>query len=101
MTPKDKAIELYNKYWILTPQPFIERVEYYNESKLIFNDWDKDWTNKYAKQCALIAVDEIILSRKDDSQFDDTLWAGGSDMYRMHPMYLNYWQEVKQEIENL
>jgi methionine synthase II (cobalamin-independent) len=54
-----------------------------------------------AKQCALIAVDEIILSRKDDSQFDDTLWAGGSDIYKMHPMYLNYWQEVKQEIENL
>ena len=81
MTPKEKAKELYNKYWILTPQPFIERVEYYNESKLIFNDWDKDWTNKYAKQCALIAVDEILkyCTREADE----------------------YFKEVKQEIENL
>ena len=82
MTPKEKAKELYNKYWILTPQPFIERVEYYNESKLIFNDWDKDWTNKYAKQSALIAVDEIIYL------FEFSL-------------PLRYWKEVKQEIEKL
>jgi hypothetical protein len=58
-------------------------------------------SKRVAIECALVAVDEIILSRKDDSQFDDTLWAGGSDMYTMHPMYLNYWQEVKQEIETL
>jgi hypothetical protein len=83
MTPKEKAKELYNKYWILTPQPFIERVEYYNESKLIFNDWDKDWTNKYAKQCALIAVDEILDGVIDTLQ------------------NFNYWKQVKQEIENL
>ena len=84
MTPKDKAIELYIKY-----------IDAYNDRNLQVSDY------KFAKQCALIAVDEIILSRKDDSQFDDTLWAGGSDMYTMHPMYLNYWQEVKQEIEKL
>jgi hypothetical protein len=80
MTPKEKAKELYNKYWILTPQPFIERVEYYNESKLIFNNWDKDWTNKYAKQCALIAVDEIL---------------------NIGCIEVPYWDEVKQEIERL
>ena len=85
MIPKEKAIELFDKF----------RVKVH----------DRDGTSAMngfeAKQCALIAVDEIILSRKDDSQFDDTLWAGGSDMYTMHPMYLNYWQEVKQQIENL
>jgi hypothetical protein len=85
MTPKEKAKELYNKF--LNPSG-----DTYLYGML---------EHESAKECALIAVDEIILSRKDDSQFDDTLWAGGSDMYTMHPMYLNYWQEVKQEIENL
>ena len=80
MTPKEKAVELVNKLY-----------------NTIYLDLDYE-QSKYA---ALIAVDEIISSRKDDSQFDDTLWAGGSDMYTMHTMYLKYWQEVKQEIENL
>ena len=78
MTPIEKASKLVNYYL-----PFC-------------NDNLTD-----AKYCALIAVDEIILSRKDDNQFDDTLWSGGSIMYTMHPMYLKYWQEVKQEIEKL
>lgn len=82
MTPKEKAQELVNKMC---------NIEERFGSVGIYE----------GKECALIAVDEIILSRKDDSQFDDTLWAGGSDMYTMHPMYLNYWQEVKQEIEKL
>ncbi len=77
MTPKVKAAYLVVKYM----------------SKVV--------SKNVAKECALVTVDEIILSRKDDSQFDDTLWAGGSDMYTMHPMYLNYWQEVKQELEKL
>jgi hypothetical protein len=89
MTPKEKAQELYNKFWILTPQPFIERVEYYNESKLIFNDWDKDWTNKYAKECALIAVDEIMSAL--------TYLPYGLNYLNQ----INYWDEVKQEIEAL
>ena len=40
-----------------------------------------------AEKCALIAVDEILKSRPaiTDSQIE----------------YQNYWQEVKQEIENL
>ncbi len=82
MTPKEKAKELFGKFWRETPQPYTERVEYYKESKLIFNDWDKDWTNRLAKQCALIAVNEIIKSNG------------------MLPPNLN-WQEVKKEIENL
>jgi hypothetical protein len=84
MTPKEEAIKLYSKYEQLG-RDFTRGVS----------------MNEFAKECALIAVDEIILSRKDDSQFDDTLWSGGSDMYTMHPMYLKYWQEVKQEIEKL
>jgi hypothetical protein len=85
MTPKEKAIELHNKILNVT----------YDDRDI---PGEPTWVST---KCALIAVDEIILSRKDDSQFDDTLWAGGSDMYTMHPMYLKYWQEVKQEIEKL
>ena len=85
MTPKEKAQDLFDKMHWSMPHPSTTNAETYIISK----------------RCAIVAVDEIILSRKDDSQFDDTLWAGGSDMYTMHPMYLNYWQEVKQEIENL
>ncbi len=81
MTPKEKADELVTKYRRYLPMNLTTMLD--------------------AKNCAIIAVDEIILSRKDDSQFDDTLWAGGSDMYTMHPMYLKYWQEVIQEIEEL
>jgi hypothetical protein len=59
MTPKEKAKDLFDKYW--------EEIEIgYNNSK----------------QCALIAVDEII-------NYSDE-W-GDSE----------YWQEVKQEIEKL
>jgi hypothetical protein len=84
MTPQEKAKELVEKFILL-----------YEGIQLGIAK--KHW----AKQSSIIAVNEIILSRKDDSQFDDTLWAGGSDMYTMHPMYLKYWQEVKTEIEKL
>jgi|688.fasta_scaffold676717_2 hypothetical protein len=56
---------------------------------------------RFAKRCALIAVDEIIESRKDDVAFDDTMWEEASEYYKPHPMYLNYWLQVKQEIEKL
>jgi hypothetical protein len=64
MTPKEKAEELINKF-----QQDVQIIEEDNDSERF-----------YAKQCALIAVDEII----------DT----------PNPMP-NYWQEVKQEIEKL
>ena len=65
MTPKYKALELVQKYFKANHQPFG------------FKD---------AKQCALIAVDEIL------------------DMVKHTPIEFietDYWQEVKQEIENL
>jgi len=63
MTPKEKAKELFEKMYFET-------------------------TTKYdAKQCALIAINEIIdsLTIKNYSDVDD----------------YEYWKEVKQEIENL
>lgn len=43
LSPKDKAIELYCKY-----------IDAYNDRNLQVSDY------KFAKQCALIAIDEMI-----------------------------------------
>ena len=75
MTPKDKAIELISKF-----KPFAD----YQEDDC-FNQIEKMLIN--AKQCALIAVEELI---KEENKYNN-----GS----FYPS--NYWQKVKQEIENL
>ena len=64
MTPQEKAKELLAKMTT-------------NAHSLIYK-------NQYAKECALIAVDEIINAGKDVDEFCDS-----------------YWQEVKQELEKL
>jgi hypothetical protein len=63
MTAEDKAIELYIKY-----------IDAYNDRNLQVSDY------KFAKQCALIAVNEIIA---------------------IGCIEVPYWQEVKTEIERL
>jgi len=73
MTPKEKAIELVNKFNKYT----VVCVTHYSNGKMGENKQD-------AKQCALIAIDEILDSGKDVDEFCDS-----------------YWQEVKQEIEKL
>ena len=83
MTPKEKANELVNKYFIE-----IEGADRYafNLSSL----------NLYiAKQCALIAVDEILelTKRPTYNPFDWNEITG--------VRYDEYWTEVKQEIEKL
>jgi hypothetical protein len=70
MTPKEKAEELVDK----------------------FNYESKHYLMLDAKQCALIAVDEIIKeccksSEKKDAKYQDER--------------INYWQQVKHEIENI
>ena len=77
MTPKQKAIQLVNKF-------------------MSYADSNHYGSIASAKQCALIAVDEII-----------EVTAPNCDRYE--PYYLElkaemtqkYWQEVKTEIENL
>jgi hypothetical protein len=73
MTPKEKAEELIEEFY---------KIE---DSKL-----DEDaWIDSYlAKRCAMVAVDEII--REVD-------WHD----FETPNKVLNYWQEVKQEIEKL
>ncbi len=69
MTPKEKALELYSNYLEIMP------------SNLIF-----DLIHYLSKQCALIAVDEILNV------------IIGSYEYELEN---KYWQQVKQEIEKL
>jgi hypothetical protein len=68
MTPQEKADELHVGYWRLT-----------NDSRI-------------AKQCAIIAVDEII---PIVNSYENALPAS------QQSNYLEYWYEVKQEIEKL
>lgn len=71
MTPKEKAKELIKKY----------EIEF-----LSFGDHLPTFK---AKQCALIAVDEIIYNI---SGLEDSVWYNNAS---------GFWQEVKQEILNL
>ena len=79
--PKDKAIELYIKY-----------IDAYNNINLQVSDY------KFAKQCALIAVDEIIIELEYHQRHPET-----KDMMikiRISQAF-QYWKAVKQEIEKL
>ena len=84
MTPKEKAKELVDKFYQLFP---LDRHVTVTEGDLSweYNSWQQ------SKQCALIAVDEV-LEELDHLPFDDQYF-GTSKM--------KYWQEVKQEIEKL
>lgn len=76
MTPKEKAEELVRNYLLIT-----ERIEINQKGTTTFRDYN------LSKNCALIAVDEIL---------DD-------DVYDMSEILfikrIEYWEEVKQEIE--
>jgi hypothetical protein len=73
MTPKEKAEELYNKYLILIVDDIIDM-------KIIYGTL----THKLAKQCALIAVDEVL----------NLCWGGNK-------IGIKHWEDIKQEIEKL
>ena len=76
MTPKEKAIQIEEKF------------------RLNVLDYEGCGINEHkAKQCALIAVDEIIKSTPHYPSKPLELMP--------HFLALKYWQEVKQEIEKL
>jgi hypothetical protein len=84
MTPKEKAIDLVEKYHIKVKVTFIEHsIPSIVNAQMLFSS---------AKKCALIAVDEII---------------NETSPLELHPLgtYTNpkieYWEQVKQEIEKL
>lgn len=72
MTPRQKADELYSKYDDLLNKDFGNPIVFDNQ----------------LKQCALIAVDEIL-------EMDLPIFEEDADEF------YDYWQEVKREIENL
>lgn len=82
MTPKEKANELVSKYF-----------KYLNYE---FGDYVHDLKDTQAKQCALIAVDDMIIQNGEIylMQFGEK----AIDYYRAKNSYLF---EVKQEIEKL
>jgi hypothetical protein len=79
MTPKEKAQQLYHKF-IFVNSESVELIT--GEYELLFSLHESD-----AKQCALIALDEIIEALEINS------WQNSKQ--------LDYFQLVKQEIELL
>jgi hypothetical protein len=75
-TPKQKAKELVDKYLEIIWQA--DKFSYLLDSEGLH----------FAKQCALIAVDELI----EDNKANEELVNGGLNKH--------YWQQVKTEIEN-
>lgn len=65
MTPKEKAIELFDKFDDITNSTLCA-----------------------AKRCALIAVDEITEALENEE-----------NVYLLDSSYIDFWNEVKQEIE--
>ena len=83
MTPKEKAIELVNKY-------------YHKIEHTISNQYAK-LTKSITKECALIAVDEIL--KLDNPNTYNYLTENKEHL--IVELADNYWQEVKKEIEAL
>jgi hypothetical protein len=86
MTPKEKAEELVDKFYQTTPNE-----AWINEPLGISEEY-KAW--KQAKQCALIAVDEIVSTLNYDIRDLDVR---GNILLDL----ITYWREVKQEIQKL
>jgi hypothetical protein len=83
MTPKEKAQELFDKYYRLFNN--FPNYQYVIENLNTIQD-EKLYTTK---ECALIAVDEIL--KTNPYEWD------GEDLNST----INYWEEVKKEIEKL
>ena len=81
LSPKEKAKELVDKF-----EPYVIR---YTQGDVVGYLDQETPILEYQKQCALIAVDEMI---KETKLHDKTIYQHGRTAY---------WQEVKQEIELL
>jgi hypothetical protein len=82
MTPKEKALKLCDAFYQLLPL----------EQYVITTDGDLSWeydTWKNAKQCALIAVDEII---------EEVVESANNEIKSTRVIY---WEKVKEEILKL
>jgi hypothetical protein len=87
MTPREKADELFWKYRpIIAGKQFVTGLVLMSEAK------------ELTKQCALIAVDEIIKVCPYIRQKD---WETLEQLNAANIYFVEYWNEVKQEIEKL
>lgn len=80
LSPQQKAKELLQSMMMST------------NSVINFTTGDMEYLpqNQYAKQCAMIAVDQIILSNPHSNPFNTNVYST-----------MDYWQQVKTEIEKL
>jgi len=86
MTPKEKAIEIYDNFYLLHQSATDEN-----------GVWFISALNKgLAKKCALIAVDEIL-----NAIPNEYLDIHGGETYMQINDDVEYWNEVKQEIEKI
>ena len=83
MTPADKAKQLVQRFYFSLPN---------NGSFTGLNNINRRWEE--GKMCALIAVDEIINSNPTSQLSDPFL---GNRTYEN----VNYWKDVKKELEKL
>ena len=87
MTPKEKAEELVNN--------FLETIPFADTN--VYKDWKKEMKNK-AKECALIAVNDII--EGIERAFDE--YEKGTGIYvKNRIFYWDFYSDVKQQIEKL
>ena len=94
MTPKEKAEELVDKFYQTTPNE-----AWINEPLGIVEEY-KAWNQ--AKQCALIAVDEIIDEVYNIIHQYAAIYNEETKFYNYtESKELKFWQEVKKEIEAL
>ncbi len=82
MNPKEKAEELFQKFIRFTPA-------------------DEELEFEYTKQCAIIAVDEIIRLANRPDLFKMRTKSQHVNNSPVDETYVEYWVEVKKEIEKL
>lgn len=86
MTPKEKAKDLVDKFYMYGFPVQTDRLI------------NLEYEMENAKQCALIAVDEILKATAIEKQvrYDNGEWSR-----TIETVYCDYWQEVQQEINKL
>ena len=92
MTPKEKAKELFEKFYLCMPFKDVKLTSCDENPELII-----DMEKLSAKQCALIAV-QIVIDSNPLSPHDGSYYELTEDRVNTA---IEYWQQVKTEIELL
>jgi len=87
MKPKEKAYKLVDQYYSV----FAKRLQL---SESFTSSHRYKFCKPLAKECAFVAVDDIFEFMKMDDEYTETVSNANSK-------WVDYWLEVKQEIEKL